>query len=362
MIRFWGILTAASLLFTACESSSSNEISPSVESVATLPQAVTNNAVAGAYLNDTLFLYTFGGIDSSLVYTGIHQKSYRYNTVTKEIDQIPDLPDTLGKVAAAATTIGDIIYIAGGYHVYEDGHEKSSNKLHRFSVAQNRFLADGAAIPIPIDDQVQVSYKDRYLYLITGWNDSTNVRTVQLYDTEDNTWKLATPTPDEDIYKSFGASGVLTDHTIYYLGGASSERQTKFGAQNSLRKGEINPTNPTEITWSQTPIENTGLLDYEYAYRAAAVLVDEAPTWMGGSLITYNYDGIAYKDKEVVTPSGLIRTYNPDQGNFSVTSLSNKIPMDQRGLIQDRQRNIYFIGGIWDNQEVSNQIVKISFK
>lgn len=88
-----------------------------ITEISTLPERISNNAVCEGFIDGTPYIFSFGGIDSTKLYTGIHLKSFRYNTLTGKTIQIPDLPDTLGKIAMAASRIGNIIYIAGGYHV-----------------------------------------------------------------------------------------------------------------------------------------------------------------------------------------------------------------------------------------------------
>ena len=146
-----------------------------VTEVATLPKAVSNNAVAEGFIDNTPYVFSFGGLDETKNFLGIHLDSYRYNTVTGEVIIIPDLPDTLGKVAAGASRIGDIIYIIGGYYVFSEGKELSSDKVHRYDIKNNKYLEDGAAIPVAIDDHVQVVWQGRLIYVITGWSDKTNM-------------------------------------------------------------------------------------------------------------------------------------------------------------------------------------------
>ncbi len=110
-----------------------------VTKVATLPIKVTNNAVCEGFIDSKPYLFSFAGIDSTKKYSGIHLKSFRYNIETKKTVQIPDLPDSRGKIACAANRIDNIIYISGGYHVYKDGHEVSSNKMHRYDIKNNVF-------------------------------------------------------------------------------------------------------------------------------------------------------------------------------------------------------------------------------
>ena len=83
----------------------------SITEVAELPVRISNNAVSEGFIEGKPYLYSFGGIDSSKKYSGIHLKSYRFNIDNNTTIQIPNLPDTLGKIAAAASRIGNTIYI-----------------------------------------------------------------------------------------------------------------------------------------------------------------------------------------------------------------------------------------------------------
>mgnify|MGYP001821660251 FL=1 len=174
------------ILFAGCKTDPSGSGKWTITSSGSLPEAVSNHAVSEGFVNGVPYLYSFGGIDSTKLYSGIHLRSYRINTKTGEAERIEDLPDTLGKIANAASRINDTIYVIGGYHVFQDGTERSSDRVHRFDISQNRFVEDGAKIPVPIDDQVQVVYKNRYIYLITGWSDKQNVPSVQVYDARQN--------------------------------------------------------------------------------------------------------------------------------------------------------------------------------
>ena len=153
-----------------------------ISEVSTMPEAVSNNAVVEGWANDTGYVYSFGGIDSTKLWSGIHLRSFRYNTVTDFWDAIPSLPDTLGKIATGASLVDSIIYIIGGYHVYANSNELSSDKVHRFDPRTNNYLSDGADIPVAIDDHVQAVWNDSLIYVITGWSNTGNVPFVQIYD------------------------------------------------------------------------------------------------------------------------------------------------------------------------------------
>ena len=70
---------------------------------------------------------SFGGIDSSKIWSGIHLRSFRYNTQADTWETIPALPDTMGKIAAGASTIKNKIYISENDYSYKKNSSKTSH-------------------------------------------------------------------------------------------------------------------------------------------------------------------------------------------------------------------------------------------
>ena len=335
------------LLIISCKKE--HEESPKnwkVQLLKNLPEAITNNAVSEGFIDGKHYAFTFAGLDSTKEYTGIHLRSYKYDIDREVWERIADLPDSLGKIASAASRIKDTIYIIGGYHVFKDHSERSSNKVHRYDVVNNRFLEDGIPIPTPIDDQVQAVWRDKLIYVVTGWSDKENMPNVQIYDPKKNSWSQGTQVPNNHTYKSFGASGTIIGDTIFYFGGASMGKH--YPIQNILRKGIINSKNPTEIEWSHAILDSTIV-----GYRMAATSVNNAPHWIGGSTITYNYNPIAYNGSGGVNSSNRDLFYK--NGEFK-QNFSNKFPMDLRGIAEINDSTKIIVGGIEENQRVSNKV------
>lgn len=321
-----------------------------ITEMSALPMPISNNAVTMAENNGTKYLYSFGGIDSTKSSGGITLSSFRYNTSTNSWENIPDLPDTLGKIASGASTVKNKIYIIGGYHVFASGNEVSSNKVHVFDPELNTYLADATQIPVAIDDQVQDVWRDSIIFVITGWSNNTNVANVQLFNPSLNSWSAGTSVPNSNTYKAFGATGKIVGDTIYYIGGASTG--ANFPAQKTLKKGIIDPTDPSNITWSApTTLENI--------YRGVATTDNNNNLYfLGGSAISYNYDGIAYNGSGGVP---LRTTYlHTELGNLSNWgSDSILLPMDLRGIGEFSSTIKYLAGGMENNQKVSNKTLKI---
>jgi len=321
--------------------------------IGTLPEPVANNAVCEGFIDGVPYLFSFAGIDNTKLYSGTHLKSFRVNLDTGESERIADLPGDQGLLGVGASRIGNIIYIIGGYTANSDGTEVSGNKVRRYDIESNAFLEDAADLIVATDDHVQAVWRDSLLYVITGWSNSTNIRFTQVYDPETDTWSNGTFLPNEVSYLSFGASGAIVNDTIYYYGGARSEGI--FGIQNSLRKGVINPDNPTDIQWSiSTPDESVN------GYRMAATTVGDEVHWVGGSNNTYNFDGVAYDGSGGVSPAHQDIIYTVSTGTF-LREIYTEIPMDLRGIANVSDQVKYIAGGMLADQQVSDQVYKLEW-
>lgn len=314
----------------------------------TMPFRTANNAVCEAIVNGEEYVYSFGGIDTSKSYDGIHQRSFKYSVATDSWSEIQELPDTLGKIAAGASSVNGKIYIIGGYHVFANGNELSSDRVHIYNPSTDSYESDGASIPVPIDDHVQCVYKDSLIFIVTGWSNTTNRPEVQIYDTYNDTWSLGTSTPNTGYFKVFGASGYIIGDTLYYHGGTTAG--FSFTAQPFMRKGYIDPNDPTNITWDL-------MADAPGAsgYRAACSGNGNTVFWVGGAPTSYNYNGIAYDGTGGVDPSARILHFN----NYTYSHTDNTAEpfgvMDLRGIAKLSNNRYIICGGMDTNQVVSNR-------
>lgn len=314
-----------------------------------MPMAVSNNAVCSATIADTAFVYSFGGIDTSKKYSGITQRSFRYNSISKKWEEIAPLPDVMGKIASAASTIKNKIYIVGGYHVLPNAKEVSSSRVHIYNVVTNSYI-EGAPVPGGIDDQVQCVWRDSLLYVITGWCQDGNVSTVYVYNPAINNWQKATSLPETKQYKVFGASGVIIGDTIYYSGGAYYEKNYPLGT--IFRKGVINKDDPTQIEWSNR--EDSLAL----GYRMGAIAIENEPYWIGGSTVSYNYNGIAYNGSGGVAALNRLVWFDHQK----LHAIYGQLPaiMDIRGLALIGKNQFVIAGGMAKFQQVSNKVYLLS--
>lgn len=317
------------------------------EVLAPMPEAVSNHAVATATVHGVPHVYSFSGIDATKIWSGLHNRAFRYNTQTNVWDTIPSLPSERPRIAAGASTVNNLIYIMGGYQVFANQSELSLDDVFIYNPETNSYLPNGTPIPVPIDDHIQAVWRDSLIFLVTGWSNTTNVGNVQIYNPATDNWQVGTPVPNNTNYEVFGGSGTIIGDTIYYAGGATINGAFELGKH--FRKGYINPNNPTEIEWEAMEI------DAALGYRMGVLNYENTAIWVGGSAISYNFNGIAYNGSGGVSALGRMVEYNPQTGQL--IELLDQIPatMDFRGIAQIAPNQYILCGGMVQNQEVTNQ-------
>ena len=319
----------------------------------TLPFKISNNAVSDAQIAGQKYVYSFGGINETKLFSGITQNSYKYEVSSDTWVEIQPLPSANTNIAAGVSTVKNKIYIIGGYHVYSNGSELSSNEVIIYNPITDNYEPNGSNIPTPIDDHVQCVWRDSLIYVITGWSNTGNVPNVQIYNPELNTWSIGDETPNTHDYKSFGASGTIIGDTIYYFGGAKSTGA--FNSVKTLRKGIIDTDNPTEITWSlEADAPNNG-------YRSACVTHGNNVFWIGGSAVSYNYNGIAYNGSGGVAPLTQIMRYDTDDASWYEGLGAPFSVMDMRGIAQVSTTSWIICGGMNENQAVTNRTFLLTY-
>ena len=318
-----------------------------------LPEPVTNQSSALLQKDASRYIYTFFGLDATKKWSGVHNKVLRLNIGTGESKSVGNVPDGMGRLASAGSAINNKAYVVGGYTVFENGKEKSSRSLFIFN-PQTESFTKGPDLPLAIDDQVQAVWRDSLLFVVSGWSDSVNVRSVQVYNPSRNQWNLATPLPDDKQAAVFGGCGTIVGDTIYLLGGAMFEKL--YPPSRRFYKGRINAQNPLEIHWIQA-----GEYPGEFRYRSAAFSLSNKIYFLGGSNETYNYDGISYDGKQPVAPNSTMLIYEMVTGKFTTCRAPVQV-MDLRNILHGGGNVFFVVGGMDEFQKVKEIVETVSVK
>ena len=308
------------------------------------PIPISNNAVASVCDQDGCTIYSFMGIVDPFDSTSITAASYKLDSPgTGPWQPLADAPLLNGrsKIAATAITVAGEVYLIGGYTV-GGGPEVTEKRLFRYDPSADMYI-QLADVPTEVDDTVAGVYLDRYIYLISGWHGPINDNTmaVQLYDTQLDLWRQATPIP---VGGRFGHAGGLVDGRLVFIDGAAD----KFGFPlvHSTLVGVIDPADPTVVTWSQP-----GPSPFSGTYRAASTqgLADCGRVlFVGGTDNTYNFSGNGYNGQPS-QPLDQVMTYEPALDRWAMVADGGGDPwtptMDHRGLVQFDHRWVT-VGGM----------------
>ncbi len=329
----------------ACQSTTQRQVD---KSISAMPEAVSNNAVALVQHDGVTQLFSFNGLSSGKTWADVHNRAYHYDG---QRWQTLSMPDGAKKVlASTAVSMGEMIYVIGGYTVAQNHEEKSVNEIFRYDTRQQQWRLE-TTMPVPVDDTVALVYANRYIYLVSGWHDVDNVSRVQVYDVQQRQWFTATDYPAPAV---FGHAGGIANDTMVICDGVKvvkTASKKQYAPSVVCMKGTINASDPARIEW-QT-IEHHSSVAY---YRMAAIGNGQTGQiiFAGGSDNPYNYNGIGYNDVPSEASSH-ISVY--DLASDDWLHFSNLISpsMDHRAMLYDGQ-HYYILGGMRSNQMVSDLI------
>ncbi len=318
-----------------------------------LPIPISNNAVAAAEGPDGPTLYSFNGLKSGKGWKDASNAAFACIISIKDCEEIASVPVNEGRLASSAVTVADKIYLFGGYSVAEDGDEVSTPEVFAFDPQTQEYkrLAD---MPTPVDDMVVLPYRGRYIYLVSGWHDEGNVSLVQLYDTQSDSWSMATEFPGKPV---FGHAGGLADNSMIITDGVAVaglvDGKRKFAAAPFSWRGDIDPDNPAKITWRAIDAHPGGA-----QYRMAAMGDNDRGLilFAGGGDNPYNYDGIGY-DGVPAKPTDRIFGYDLKTDQWAELGKLAEPSMDHRALVKSGDDH-YIIGGMEADQAVTARIMK----
>lgn len=360
-----GVAMGVAGLIVACgpaPSAGQGVVSPTADTLAghwiagpSLPRPLTNNAVAALNFEGHAYLFSFLGLNSTKLYSGIVREGYQLDLATGEWNGVAPVPGSEGRIAATAQGLGGLVYLFGGYTVDARGEEVSLPNVDIYDPATDNWTV-GAPMPVPVDDAVSGVWRDSLIYLVSGWSQNDNVSNVQFYDPTADRWVQATPIPGPPV---FGHAGAIVDDAIIYCDGVVVNRAERppFRLTDRCYRGEINRADPTTIHWTAIP-PHPG----PAKYRAAAGAMDDAGlvVFAGGSGNPYNFDGIGY-DGELSEPDHRTLAYDP-RGSRWILGPAKPVPsMDHRGLV-GVGGELWSIGGMFGGQRVTASVDRLDLR
>lgn len=323
--------------------------------VATLPAAVSNNAVALIERDDGATIYSFNGLFAGKTSKDVVRAAFACDLPPGVCREIAGPPVAEGRLASAATALGGKVYLFGGYSVGEDGSEVSTPEVLVYDPGTDGYERR-ADMPVPVDDSVAFAHAGRYIYLVSGWHDDGNVSLVQVFDTQEDRWFRASDYPGAPVFgHSGGAAGgrIVIADGVAVLGVENGRR--KYGAVADAWLGEIDADDPSVIAWRKLPPHPGGPL---YRMAAAGEAQENRVVFYGGADNPYNYDGVGY-DGVPARPSAKLFAFDFDANDWVDLGETDRPSMDHRGLMISRG-TFYIAGGMNSERAVSDAVV--SFK
>src|SRR5712691_10858658 len=82
-----------------------------------LPEPLSNNAVASIVRRDRALIFSFMGIGESKTFDAITRKALLYDSRRSAWFALPPVPGPSGRIAASAVAVNGQIFVFGGYTV-----------------------------------------------------------------------------------------------------------------------------------------------------------------------------------------------------------------------------------------------------
>jgi len=325
---------------------------PKYGTIKRLPEAISNNAVAGFVDDGDFFLASFNGLTASKKWQDIVPHAFLWTKNNKSWLRLPDVPGKMGRLASTAIALNNKFWIAGGYTVNEDGSEISTAEIFSISSPWRKYRQE-TRMPLAVDDSGLLSYKQQYLLFVSGWHDDGNTSKVQIYDSKNFRWFNASAFPGVPV---FGHSGAIVGNKIIIVdgvgvvGNVNGKRQFTIVRQSWI--GTLDPKNPSNIRWVKIK-DHPGPARYRMA--AVALKARGQIVFIGGSRNPYNYNGIGY-NKQPSVPEANILIFDLKKNCWLDSAIAGPKVMDLRGAVQQANK-VFTIGGMDEQQKVLDRVL-----
>jgi len=289
------------------------------EEAPALPNPITGNAVASYERADgSATVFSVFGVEEPGA--GPAARAYRWEVGTpawEEIAPVPGLP----RLGAAAQVVGGRLYVIGGRTGATEGGEAVLGSVDVYDPASGTWSA-GAPMPVPVADAVSAVWSESLIYLVSGRGASGPLADVQVYDPAGDRWLRATPIQGPPV---FGHAGAIARDAIVYLDGA---RGTDGALEASAWRGDIDPANPTSVSWARLP-DHPGPALFGAAAGAAGTRV----LFFGGGDRPHGSDGSG-PDGRPAAPLSLGLSYDVASEAWRHMRVPPTPSMDQRSLVR----------------------------
>jgi N-acetylneuraminic acid mutarotase len=316
-----------------------------------LPTPVSNNSVAEARSGKHSYIFSLMGIGSKKTWDSVINQAFALDLDGGKWIQINPVPGPAGRIAASAIGVRGQIFLFGGYAVDAQGGEITVPDVAIYDPLTAHW-SRGADIPTPVDDAVIGVFRDRYIFLVSGWSNKDTVNNVQVYDVDKDKWSTATPVPGTPV---FAHAGTLVGDTIIYVDGArkvTADGQTRYEPSEECWMGKIDHRHPEQIQWSKLP-PHPGTARFRIASGGSEK--DQKIYFAGGSDNPYSFNGVGY-DGNPAEPSSTVFDFNLRNNQWEI--ITDKLPdatMDNRGMVVTAD-NLILVGGMEKGQQVTAKV------
>jgi N-acetylneuraminic acid mutarotase len=298
-------------------------------------------------------IFTMQGLSGGRTHADIHARVWSSGTGWESWRALADIPVDEGRLAGVAVSAASSVWLFGGYTVAADGAELSTPEVFRLGAGEDRFSMV-TEMPVPVDDMTAFVYRDRYIYLVSGWHDLGNVNLVQVLDTHSMSWTQATPFPGAAV---FGHAGGMSGNRMLVCDGVRIEYPEDGSARRFLMSdecwlGSVDEQDYRRIQW-QPVSQHPGPARYRMAATADA---DRGVVFAGGTDNPYNFDGVGYNGQPSEPQHGVFRfDFNSMtwQSGWTLAAAS----MDHRGMLY-LDGWFYLAGGMLADQEVTGRVIR----
>ncbi|MDT8409437.1 MAG: hypothetical protein RQ741_07540 [Wenzhouxiangellaceae bacterium] len=323
-----------------------------------LPEPRSNNPVAVLEDDKGALWFTGLGLAPGKTRRDLRADGWIYREgIDEQWQAVPPLPEfegLAGRLGSHAVVVDGAIYVIGGYTVAEDHVERSTPGVYRLEIAPEPAWTRVSRMPVPVDDSVALVYRDRYVYLVSGWSNSGNVNLVQVWDSRNNTWQQAEPWPGKPV---FGHAGGITGNRMAICGGAyvdyPADGPRRFLESDQCWLASIRQDDIGRLDWKPLAPMPGGP-----RYRAGAVGLthggEQRVVFAGGADRPYNYDGQGY-DGEAADAFESVVSVDTETGQWHCHEPMPEPGMDYRGLIA-RADSLVLVGGMDRQRNVDSRI------